>query len=907
MFKIQNHFITGGIVRTAVKKRFILVMAIICGIGIFASMSAKAAEPQGYRPIGTPLKEFGEIPPLDYMLQTALSGSKEYGELKKRALTAQQCEELGDMDQGVSLIGVSGLAYTVDGACDGVWTPWNTSLDKNVSSVDNDFGGMLIWYPSFSEDGDVERFDINGNAGDGAENRYISLLTYHFQENTEISGFAFLVEDRMKFPQAGDVYVSQDGANWSILGSWDRNERRMAGDDYNFVSAYSDYTIKTGGSWMLVFSLENVSAQYIRFGFTSAGGRDIQEGAYTEFSSAPGNIMRLREVAVFGKEGAVNGETELLYNGIVLQEGWLSDDGAPNSATGLSPADVPYLRSVEEGGSRPEVINITVGRQLFVDNFLIEETDLQQTYHEAEKYEDNPILSAETPSEIQGRACAILVSGGVWYDMDEKLFKMWYNAGLVRGLAYATSTDGIHWERAELNEDGSNLIIPEVTNSDSSTVWIDYDAPASERYKLLTRVSQTEYPAYLFTSSDGIEWKRLEAVTTPVGDRSTFFYNPFRNKYVLSARYNRSGRARSYVETDDFTDGWAGQKQVFWMGADTLDKRDAKWYLPPQLYNFDAIAYESIMIGHFQIWLGPENDVCAAGGFPKITELIMSYSRDGYHFDRPDRNAFISATRQEGDWDRGYVESPSGGVIIFDDEIWFYYTGFSGEYISENGEVLTGDYYGGSIGLAKLRRDGFASLDGTGTVSTRKMMVEEDRKYLFVNVNAPSGTLKAEILDKDGNPVKGYTMEECLGVSGNTTKAMVEWKNGSDVSFLNGQVFQIRFSMENGEFYSFWLSKDEKGDSEGMTAAGMVDSADYIAANTPDPAEDANDTVADTIAETEEDSSESEKDQKENGIQPAIDEKREWYRSPIAWIAALAVVVGGAYQSIYRNRRGKEK
>ncbi len=41
---------------------------------------------------------------------------------------------------------------------------------------------------------------------------------------------------------------------------------------------------------------------------------------------------------------------------------------------------VPYLQSP------PSVIPIDVGRQLFVDDFLIEKTDLERTFHAAEKY-----------------------------------------------------------------------------------------------------------------------------------------------------------------------------------------------------------------------------------------------------------------------------------------------------------------------------------------------------------------------------------------------------------------------------------------------------------------------------------------------------------------------------------------
>ena len=41
---------------------------------------------------------------------------------------------------------------------------------------------------------------------------------------------------------------------------------------------------------------------------------------------------------------------------------------------------------------------------------------------------------------------------------------------------------------------------------------------------------------------------------------------------------------------------------------------------------------------------------------------------------------------------------------------------------------------------------------------------------------------------------------------------------------LQGKEFRIRFSLENGELYSFWLAPDEKGESNGEMAAGYVSS-----------------------------------------------------------------------------------
>ena len=86
-----------------------------------------------------------------------------------------------------------------------------------------------------------------------------------------------------------------------------------------------------------------------------------------------------------------NRQGELLYNGIRLPKQWPPDDIVPYDT---NPMPVPYL------DDRPDVVPIDVGRQLSVDDFLIEKTDLIRSYHLAEKYERNPILTPQARLEM---------------------------------------------------------------------------------------------------------------------------------------------------------------------------------------------------------------------------------------------------------------------------------------------------------------------------------------------------------------------------------------------------------------------------------------------------------------------------------------------------------------------------
>ena len=535
---------------------------------------------------------------------------------------------------------------------------------------------------------------------------------------------------------------------------------------------------------------------------------------------------------------------EKLYNNIVLQDDFKDKMSNPN--------DVPYLKNP------PEVINVTVGRQLFVDDFLIDSTDLKAEYHKAKKFDGNPVLFPET--EWETKDClpvACPKSGGVWYDEVNKKYKMWYEAGWLSQLCYAESDDGINWVRPNLHlEEGTNKIClypKDVTfqedplvalQPDSCTFFIDYDAPKEERYKMAHHGPRWDAGGVVGTSEDGIHWK-IHGLTGEGGDRCSAFYNPFRKKWVFSIRdawttgdpYFYTGRTRAYFESDSFTQNiqWTGKEKKYWLAADKDDKLDPYLYSTttikglddntrksacPGLYNVDAVGYESIMLGMFEIHQGLNNNDFGDSGAPKITELIPMYSRDGYNFSRPNRDPLIWASRYRGAWDRGYVQSVGGGCIIHGDELWIYYSAFAGDEsrgrnaygktFAEMDDGLTGMYCGGATGIAILRRDGFVSMNGKGTLLTRKL---EFSGKASMGINA-IGKVTAEILNEDGKLIA-----KSKEFSGDSTNYTLDF-DGFDISSLNGKVIKIKFTVD-GKLFSFGFA-DKNGDYGGAHGAGIA-------------------------------------------------------------------------------------
>lgn len=544
--------------------------------------------------------------------------------------------------------------------------------------------------------------------------------------------------------------------------------------------------------------------------------------------------------ATSAEAGTATGE-ETLYNGIVLPAQWPPANMRPGS---YAPMPLPYLANV------PEVIPVDVGRQLFVDDFLIEYTNLQRKFHQPVKYLRNPLLKPETKVEMNEGFCPVAApfSDGCFYDPHDGLFKLWYMAGWFDGTALATSKDGLVWERPQLDVvPGTNLVLApkDDLRRDGVSVWLDHEAAPAERFKMYLYARRGKIGGrlehvggFLFTSADGIHWKQGNGKIEHTSDNNTFFYNPFRKKWVFTIRRETrpiqpwsnpekitGGRARSYWEHPDFHAAMNEWKEaVFWFGADRFDAKHPNYDIgeQPQIYKVDAVGYESLMLGLIQPHYGPANEVCTQGGFPKLTELQVAFSRDGFHWDRSCRDVFIGGhPHNKESWERAYIHSIGGVCNIVGDQLHFYYTAFRGNEANKNPVGhFNGMYANASFGLATLRRDGFASMETEeeGILLTRPLKFSG--KYLFLNLDAPHGRLYAEVCGKDGKPMPGYSRQDCIAVTADSTRQAVSWKGGSNLEAFAGTPVRFKFYLTHARLYAFWVSKNRDGASGGATAAG---------------------------------------------------------------------------------------
>ena len=471
-------------------------------------------------------------------------------------------------------------------------------------------------------------------------------------------------------------------------------------------------------------------------------------------------------------------------------------------------------------------------RHLFLDlHDLTRVERLHRRVHQPQRHADNPILRGDNPWETVAS-----LYGTVLYDAAESRFRMWYltgpySAGMVqvRGrqalgnitlLGYATSEDGVRWDKPVLNQldiEGStanNLIDVGRTNCEGFAVLFDEDEPdAQRRYKgfywehggtdtFVThedgRVLWGEGEGdgmWLSYSPDGVHWTNsADNPLIPLGSDTTqsLVWDPRLGKYVVFGRFGAGGRKVARAESADCVHFDAPQL-VF--ECDEVDEAGT------QFYGMPLDLYEGLYLG--MPWIYRE-------GVDGTIDTPLATSRDGVHWERVlDRQTFLSLG-PEGGWEDGMARITQRFVTV-GEQIYLYYGGVAGAHTGAKFKQVQRRHQP-MLGLATLRRDGFVSLDAgdeEGFALSKPMRVAGEE--LHVNVDAARGQLIVAFADDKGNPLPDYTSAP---IAVDQTDTLVPFSQGLEA--LAGQEVRVRLQLRNAGLYSYWFASaaDELSERE---------------------------------------------------------------------------------------------
>ena len=189
--------------------------------------------------------------------------------------------------------------------------------------------------------------------------------------------------------------------------------------------------------------------------------------------------------------------------------------------------------------------------------------------------------------------------------------------------------------------------------------------------------------------------------------------------------------------------------------------------------------------------------------YRSIIDTQLAVSRDGVEWERAGTRAPFMTNGPPGSVDRAqvYCESPRR----MGDELWFYYGAMDGDHSEP--------YRRGNICLAKLRLDGFVSIDAGGDVGmllTTPFVCEGGP--LFVNASARGGGLSVAVLDEQGVEMDGYRRTDCALFDGDSVRQRMTWRGGITLDALAGSVVRLKFYVRSAKLYSFALGEGA-GDS----------------------------------------------------------------------------------------------
>jgi hypothetical protein len=138
---------------------------------------------------------------------------------------------------------------------------------------------------------------------------------------------------------------------------------------------------------------------------------------------------------------------------------------------------------------------------------------------------------------------------------------------------------------------------------------------------------------------------------------------------------------------------------------------------------------------------------------------------------------------------------PAFNILTRNDRHWIYYTG--------NRERHSVDVRWPMIGLATLRLDGFVALEAgnqTGEILTKPFLLEGTK--LQVNVEAPNGEWRVELLDQKGRAIEGFAGADAQLYQGtDSIRFEPRWKKG--LRPMKGQPVRLKFHLRRARVYSF--------------------------------------------------------------------------------------------------------
>ena len=502
--------------------------------------------------------------------------------------------------------------------------------------------------------------------------------------------------------------------------------------------------------------------------------------------------------------------------------------------------------------------------QYFFDNAVVEQVqDITRVWHSPEK-QGEPVIRSDQPWEdVTYFSCN---TWNVIHDAAAGEYKCWYEdwhadfpricrkghrGSLISAsylppygarLCFAHSSDGVHWDKPALDylqAEGrqTNVVLgsPEFGNVHSPCVFEDpFERDPARRFKMLFDHQDPQYEygfdVQLATSPDGVVWMVCD--DTPsfgwMGNNNAledvFIIAPDAESRTYRLTTRHINMQQAYLDPRrSYTGSWFGpyhpdnpaarsKRRIFLsLSADLLH-----WSLPQPLIatddeqdNLDDAFYGLAQMKMGDMWVGFLNTLHQVAN---TMDVRLVYSRDGLHWHFGNqRQSWLRPT--EGAWDCYMVTMPSVPVVM-GDELLCYYGGSRNHHdwwingLAEGLDVPEARDHSAveyALGLARLRRDGFVSLDAgpvrEGCIITRPLHTDGGRLALNAQVR-PGGYIEVEVTDADDQVLAGFERASCRRFTGDNLHHVMQWRVEKSGGVIPGGRLRLRICMKDASLYS---------------------------------------------------------------------------------------------------------
>ncbi len=451
-------------------------------------------------------------------------------------------------------------------------------------------------------------------------------------------------------------------------------------------------------------------------------------------------------------------------------------------------------------------------KYLLLDARIIERTEnAELRLGTVSKHTQNPILKEDKPWEVRFDN----LYPNVLFDESEQIYRCWYSPFIVdaattetpaasraivgykphdreMGVCYATSHDGLTWEKPalgliEFNGSTANNLVMRLPHG--SGVFRDASDPdASRRFKLFARASDSIEQMAVAFSPDGLLWNTpvlCQEIKVPGDTHNNAFLSPESGKYVGITRILWSPKSGKPIGTTGITTHEA--RTVERVVARTESTDFVHWTEAVEVLRGDPInqIYAMPVFRHADVYLG------LLAIFNTKTDRVhceLAWSPDtiAWHRIQPGMPLIpTSANRSDYDWGCVY---PAATPVILEDEIRLYYGASNGPHTN---------WRDGFLALATLRPDGFAGYtpkDDTqpAVIVTHPLNVNGRTLRITADVNA-GGWVKATLLDAT----------EKMLAEGRPVTATTTSGHAIDTPQAQGQTVRVRLEMQNAKVFSF--------------------------------------------------------------------------------------------------------